>query len=342
MRRISLWFCMTFLLVIPHISSAQIDDGQTSVRVTSVAWSPDGTRIAASFEDSMVRVWEFNGETELGSPLLTFHPDLSDKAAWTPDGSYLVVQGTSGVREEVLRAQVTKWNVETGKQVDTLLDYSFNINMGENTYTYYSALPVFGFNSDYTMAAFSVNSNEITFSHRWEIIRVDNRKVHQILWSPDDSRIAIVFGDPDTYTIKTFDAASLELIDWISGDDYYVYDMQWNRASSQLAVSSIWANPFNPYVNVRTFSIFPDDVYSIAEDRLIRYLDANYAAIAWHPRENLLAIASPNEIQIFDPTVEEPIATISQEGVISLDWSPDSQFLAGGLRDGTIHIFPVP
>ncbi|MCZ2098744.1 MAG: hypothetical protein LC121_21280, partial [Anaerolineae bacterium] len=68
----------------------------------------------------------------------------------------------------------------------------------------------------------------------------------------------------------------------------------------------------------------------------------SYAAIAWHPNENLLAIASPMDVQIFDPAMDAPITTIDQESVIRLAWSPDGKYLAGALLDGTIHIWETP
>ena len=112
--------------------------------------------------------------------------------------------------------------------------------------------------------------------------------------------------------------------------------------AKQVSVSSIWANPINTYMNVRTYSIFPDDIYSIAEDRLIRFRDAGYAAIAWHPHESLLAIATPQDIQIFDPEIENAVATLSQADVVRLDWSPDGEYIAGGLLDGSIRLWELP
>ena len=346
MRRILLWFCLAFLLVIPHISNAQIyDSPDLSIRVTSVAWSSDGTRIAASFADSTVRVWEFNGETELDIPFLTFHPDLTDKVEWTPDGSYLVVQGTHGTEDGLLRAEATKWDAETGEQVETLLDYRLDTAFEFNFFAY-NTYPVIGFDSTFEQAAFSFNKLKVTFSNGYNVISVGDQDsdlthyVQNIIWSSDDSQIAVIYGNVDHYYIQTFEVETSELINTIWGPDYYVSEIEWNADSPQIAVSSVWAS--GPSAQIRVYTVSPANDYLASEDRLWVFDDTSYAPIAWHPHENLLAMASPQDIQIFDPTVEEPIATISQEGVIRLDWSPNGQYLAGGLIDGTIHIFPVP
>jgi WD40 repeat protein len=254
----------------------------------------------------------------------------------------LIAQGAVGTEDGLLRAEATKWNVNTGEQVETLLEFELDTAFQFNFYAYY-IYPVIAFSSSFTQAAFSFNSRAVSLSDGTQVLWVENEIVRQIRWSPDDTRLAVVSGTAEIYQIETFDVASGDLINTIQGPDYSVGDMQWNADSSQLAVSSVW-NAFSPSANVRVYTINPGNDYfaSDDEDRAWGFEMDTGAAIAWHPRENMLAIASPAAIEVFSMSSEEAIVSIPVEGVSELDWSPDGERIADALPDGTIQIWEVP
>jgi WD40 repeat protein len=77
--------------------------------VNSVAWSPDGTRIASGSGDKTVRVWDAStGEPALGGPL-EGHGVYVWSVSFSPDGDTIVSKDLSG--------QVLVWNAATGEQV---------------------------------------------------------------------------------------------------------------------------------------------------------------------------------------------------------------------------------
>ena len=53
--------------------------------VWSVAFSPDGTRIASGGDDSTVRVWDADTGQPVGQPM-TGHTDTVGSVAFSPDG----------------------------------------------------------------------------------------------------------------------------------------------------------------------------------------------------------------------------------------------------------------
>jgi WD40 repeat protein len=80
--------------------------------VTSVAFSPDGHRLASGSDDMTVRVWNADTGQSIGAPL-TGHTDYVLGVVFTPDGHRLA----SGSRDGTVRL----WNADTGQPVGTPL-----------------------------------------------------------------------------------------------------------------------------------------------------------------------------------------------------------------------------
>ncbi|MFL5625138.1 MAG: WD40 repeat domain-containing protein, partial [Ktedonobacteraceae bacterium] len=82
--------------------------GHTGI-VNTVAWSPNGKRIASGSDDHTVQIWG----AATGEMLLTNNDNTMavNKVAWSPDGKFIASAGEDGT--------VQVWNATSGKAVYT-------------------------------------------------------------------------------------------------------------------------------------------------------------------------------------------------------------------------------
>jgi len=80
----------------------------TGANPNSVAFSPDGHRLASAGFDGMLRLWNPDTGQQIGAPL-TGHTGAVIRVAFSPDGHRLASAGVDGT--------VRLWNPDTGQQI---------------------------------------------------------------------------------------------------------------------------------------------------------------------------------------------------------------------------------
>ncbi len=322
--------------------------------ITQVSWSPDGTRLAVlgrTGDQPKVEIWTLSGGSLSGTPALEFSPSIADTFDWLPGGHSLVTHGTQASNDEETFS-VIKWDTETGQPIDTLLDAKVERPVigeyqGEKAYDFVMP-PILAWNKDYTQFASSTENHAAKFSSGMTFSVGDDpqSRVQLIQWSPDDSLIAIVYGTDDTYQVALVNSQTLNPILSDFGEDYWVVSMDWSPDSSTLAAASIWANPFQPSVNVRFYHI--GQVARHGSGEVILSADIpdeakqRSASLSWSPDSQMIGIAFPSEVAFYESHTFSKIGSLKEPDIMSLDWNISNKLIVGGDADGVLHFWGNP
>ncbi|MBI1278676.1 MAG: hypothetical protein GC179_11170 [Anaerolineaceae bacterium] len=354
MKNYLIWvIAMTVLLPSSIFAQNQANSQQSVPNITSLVWNPDGTKIAASFDNETVKVWGINPASSrlMTPPLLTFHPDIVDSIKWTSDGKFLISEGKIADGKGEIQLTIAKWDSQNGQFVEDLFDYHIKTHFKFNTVAY-NIFPVVGFDSTYNRSAFSMNSRMVAISDNSDfppVFFVDRGVVQKVSWSPNDSILAVIYGGTDTYNVQTFNVATGELINNIWGPDYGVHSLAWSSDNSLLAVESIWLSVASATSIVRLYSISKGNDYLSDGDTSFPFeltqisstYKRLYPAMVWHPKVNILAISYAESIDFYRVPNKQPVKTILAENIVSLTYSPDGKHLAGSDPEGNIKIWDV-
>ncbi|MFL5698717.1 MAG: trypsin-like peptidase domain-containing protein, partial [Ktedonobacteraceae bacterium] len=185
--------------------------------VWSVAWSPDGKRLASGSEDKTLRVWDASS----GQPLLICkgHTDKVLSVAWSPDGKRLA----SGSEDWTLRV----WDASSGQ---TLHTYESDTGTVRSVAWSPDGKRLASANAGGTVQVWDASSGRIllTFKGHTDF-------VVSVAWSPDGKWLASAGGDK---TVQVWDASSGQTLLTFKGHHYAVWHVAWSPDGKRLASSS--------------------------------------------------------------------------------------------------------
>jgi WD40 repeat protein len=305
------------------LSNTRFIGNKHASRVTSVAWSVRGTRIASASYDKTVRIWDATA----GDNLITYqgHWDRVLTAAWSPDGNLLASAGNDCTiqiwdpqttnlvltyREHTQPVLALAWSPD-GKRIasacedktiqiwDTITGQTLSIHR-----TYNARALTLGWSPDGRSIA---SGGEDKLIHVWDMQREKNSfftswlfhargqfsyrghfgRVNALSWSPNGQRIASVGSDK---TLQVWDAGS--------GKKYFIH-----------------RNP-----------------------------TSTITCVAWSYDGRYLATGSNDKlVQVWDTMTRNAVATYAGHTgyVTSVSWSPDGRQLVSASVDHTIHAWHI-
>jgi WD40 repeat protein len=319
--------------------------------VRSVAFSPDGSRLASGSDDNSVRLWDAASGILLET--LEGHGDRVNSVAFSPDGSRVA----SGSEDSTVRL----WDGASGILLETLEGHggevcavAFSPNgmclasgAFDNTVRLWDAVsgaPLFtmrGHARGVSAIAFSPDGARLA-SASWDgtvrlwdlscgaqlaLIDVQRERVNSVAFSPEGARFASGSFDG---TVRLWDAASGSAVATLKGHQSEVWSVAFSPAGGRLA--------------------------SAAADRTVRLWDAARGApiaileghlsdvwsVAFSPDGGRIASGcSDGTVRMWDAASGEPRDVLQRPGspIASLCFASDSARLASGALDGTVRLW---
>ncbi len=274
--------------------------------VDSVAWSPDGARLA-SIDYGVLRMWD----TQTWQPMFVAWAD-SIPVAWHPNGKQIAT--TKG--GEVERLLI--WDIATGTLVK-----QFKRPEEGNAVAWISRA---AWSPDGKMVATNASDGGILlWNVETGVIRSLERSQYTgvvgVSWSPDSKKVA------GGYAI--WDVAKGRKVLDIKGGNW----PSWNHTGDRIANADV--EPTQVQVrNANTGRII----------WRLKGHTGNVLTVAWSPDDRLLASgANDSTIIIWDTRTGRAVAILKghTRSLNSVSWEPNGRRIASGSLDGTIRIWDV-
>lgn len=304
-ERIQIWDLVREELV----ATLEVDDRFYSL--ADFEWSPDGSRLAASYVNSLPRIWD----AELGWARLTLEVNepIIGEVEWSPDGTQIALLGLKtivwsaengqllqsfdgiGYRADVLR-DGEEWylaaqfddvarvmNIATGEVIYELEGVTFSSLFWSVERRLLTVLPIDGTMSPVgTISIWDIDQNEKIFELDGEYI------VGNVLSNGETLKAVTVGGDSEYWNIET-------------GDRTFVFDLE----------------PVNLYFSLN------------GTCQALTLFNEQFAA---------------SDIIIYDVAAGEEVTALSGHTAIvsGAEWSLDGEWLASISYDGTLRIWGSP
>ncbi len=301
--------------------------------VRSVAWSPDGTRIASGSDDKTIQVWD----AASGAHSLTFSGLAAtlSAVAWSPDGTHIASGETSFGTMQV-------WDATSGRSISTFHAPSD------------SAVTALAWSPDGERIA-SANSagGPTQVTNTGEIVGGDSGSVQ--VWDIANRELSFSFLFPET-------ADQLAVV-WYS-DGKHISSADFIGTIRVLDVSTHQSNLIFRVGNLvetctaAAFSFNGKHVALARDNKIVEVRDSSsgklvytyrghasaplgfISALAWSPDGERIASSSADKtVHVWDALNGEHVYIYHghSDKVTALSWSPDGKYIASGSDDKTVQ-----
>jgi WD40 repeat protein/tRNA A-37 threonylcarbamoyl transferase component Bud32 len=286
--------------------------------VYTVAWSPDGTRIASGGSDHTAQVWRAAD----GSPLYTYtgHTGSVDYVAWSLDSTRVA----SASDDKTIQV----WDATNGTLFFECNGHTDNVHCAVWSP---DGRRIASGSGDTTVKVWDAATGTLLLTYTGH-----TATVWAVAWSPDGTRIASASGNPKATipdnTVKVWDVATGATLLTYTGHTNTVIYVAWSPDGRHCASGSADAT-------VRIWDA------TTGNTRLTYHghTGAVYG-VAWSPDGTRIASGSVDTtVQIWD--VINNVTTFTYRGhsstIYDVAWSPDGTRIVSGSGDTTVQVWQV-
>eukprot|EP00899_Mesostigma_viride_P016657 jgi/Mesvir1/24993/Mv16951-RA.1 len=325
--------------------------------VLSVAFSPDGKRLASGSGDATVRFWDLTTATPLHTG--KGHTNWVLCTSWSPDGKYLVTGDMNG--------EVRLWDPETGVALGGALKGHrkwVTSVAWEPAHVVYPCDRFATSSKDFTVRIWSAATRQCTL-----VLGSHTQAVSCVKWGGD----GLIYTSSRDTAINVWAADSGKLVRCLKGHAHWV---------NTLALSAEYALRTGPFhASKKRALVDTSDPVQMQAAALERYQEAlgggkerlvsgsdDFTIILWEPSTSKTPIArltghqqlinqvyfSPNgqwiasasfdkSVKLWDGITGKFIASLRGHvaPVYQLSWSADSRLLVSGSKDSTLKVWEV-
>ncbi len=277
--------------------------------VTSVAFSPDGSRIVTASADNTARIWDVVATREIA--VLRGHNQAVTSAAFSPDGSRIVTASGDNT------ARI--WDAASAKEIAVLRGHKSGVNAS-------------AFSPDGTRIVTASADNtariwDAASAKEIAVLRGHEGAVNSAAFSPDGSRIVTASGDT---TARIWDAATLKQIAVLRGHGNWVGSAIFNSDGSRIVTTSgdmtarIWDSATTKGIAV------------------LRGHEGMVNSAAFSPDGSRIVTASFDKtVRVWNSTISREIVLLTghADGVNSAAFSPDGSRIVMTSKDKTARIW---
>ena len=297
----------------------------SSKRVSSIAFSPDGRLLASgSADDGTIKLWD----VETGQNIATFteKPEPNSSmlcVAFSPDGAKLAVGSVAGIR---LLEVLTGEHIYTRRHID--------ISELESLASVFSVT----FSPDGRRLASAswdgVKLWDVETGQNITTLRGHMRLIDAVAFSPD----GLTFASHSMVGIQVWAAATGGHITTLAGPPNFVTSIAYSPDGTKLATGSVETK--NTEHTIKLW-----DVETGRNIATLRGHTDVVITVAYSPDGTLLASGSKDKtVRLWAVSTGENIATLQghEKLVFSVAFSPDSTKLASGSEDTSIRLWEIP
>ena len=278
--------------------------------VLTLAFSPDGTRLAGSTITGELRLWDVNTH----QPLRNFdgHQDFAGALCFSPDGRWLASGGGDSL--------ACLWDVETGRRLRTfpaldnaVLTVVFAPDGSWVAGSSANRLTIWDPESGATLCDQEFPDgyvDALAVSHDGKILAFSNHN-HVLVWD----------------IVQTL----------ATGQGHCLYEFQGHQA----AVRRLAFSPDDRWIVGSGDQVCVWETATGGRVNNLQVPNSRIDGLAFHPHKELLAGGSQDSIYLWHPATGKLLRafTAHDEMIVSLAFSPDGQILASGSEDHTIRLW---